>query len=229
MFRKTFLALAFCSLPVMADSIHFTGNSQYFTQKFGTQDVAANGVNSLHYSAAVPTAWYADQDQAKVSTDVDITQANGVYDVTGSLLAFQGWMASPSDRGWTGASLQILLDLPAASGNWALSGKDIESNDDGYGTGNSTCTLSITGGTGQGTCQSVNVNETILHTPGDPLTLRMNWGNFVASPASTYREQFSFSLVDPDAPAETPEPSTFALLGLPLVLLTTLRRRLALS
>lgn len=199
--------LVLCSLPLPADSIYFTGYSNWTDLGKPT----ASGVDRLEFSQTS-----SDGISAVVGANATITSIAAGVNLMGENFASQGGPhITGNSMPETGASLMLTIALPASSGNFILSGFDTAMNDDGYGTGIPSCFVTVSGGSG-GHCSEPTFQNLIQHSAGTPINVSFGFSNFVATYRSAYHENFDITLA-PATAATVPEPGTLALFLLPLL------------
>ena len=121
--------------------------------------------------------------------------------------------------GQAGVTLTASIDLPADSGDWAFYGDSYDATDDqGGGVG----AIEIVTTDGSGWIEGAPSWFTISHTPGTPFSVSIDVSDFVQSADSSDDFDFQVRMVDPVA---TPEPATWPLVGIALLLFGFLFRK----
>lgn len=167
-----------------------------------------------------------------MGTDVTMGGSNGEYTITGSLYGSQGYGTAANPE--TSSRVSLSLDLPADSGNWLYTVTDqMTDSDYQYPGGNYTCQIGGQGILSEMSCSAPMTSSQFKHDPGTPLRIAFLFGEPLYNYGESFQEQFSVTLSEvgrsaPPVTTPTPQPPSFALLGLPLVGFALLRCHLAL-
>jgi hypothetical protein len=226
MLKTTLISLVLFSLPAMADSIEFQISSNWT----GIGGISVYGVDSLDYSNTVPLS--------SMGANVSMGGSNGEYTITGSFFASQGYGTASGSPG-TDVLLPLFLDLPTDSGNWLYTVNDQLNDSDHAGVTYPDCQMVVLGETqppvGQllPGCDALMTSSQFNHSPGTPLSVGFLFEGDLDNYGESFQHQFSVTLSEiggsePPVTTPTPQPPSFALLGLPLVGFALLRRHLAL-
>lgn len=222
MLKATLASLILFSLPAMADSINLLADSNWT----GIGHISVDGVDSLHYSNTVPLA--------SLSADASMGGSNGEYTIAGSFSASQGYgTGTGSASTETFMGLSVLLDLPTDSGDWLFTVNDQLNDSDHPGVTYSSCQIAVLGTPSTNSCNPLMTTHQFTHFSGIPLSISFLFEGEVDNYGESFQHQFSVSLSEvggsaPPVTTPTPEPPSFALLGLPLVGFAIFRRHLAL-
>lgn len=202
MLRHSFLMLAFCSLPVMADSISI----QTYTDT-GLGNLWANGTDSASLSVA------AADNSGAIDAAASIDPSTGTY--SGHLIGSQGGPGFSYGHPYPYSSefeITTTMDLPESFGNVMLNGSYNVTTD---GTSDDTHPLQYAvNGSVYAMSPTIGANQPIhllfSHTPGTPFSLSFLTDYQMYEQGGTTGINFSLTAFDPPSDvAAAPEPASF--------------------
>lgn len=214
MLRHSFLLLAFCSLPVLADSISI----QTYTDT-GLGNLWANGTDSAALSVA------AADNSGAINAAASITTANDVWTYSGHLNGSQGGPGFSYGHPFPYSSefeIATTMDLPESFGNVVLKGYYDVTTDGAtdnshplqYAVNGSVYALSPTLASNQ------PVTLLLAHAAGTPLEIAFLSDYQMYEQGGSTDIKFALNAFDPPSDAAaTPEPSSLWMLALGVVLL----------